>query len=65
MSSHNFPLAVKMLEKSIALDPNYALTWAYLGQSYTSDAAFELRGRERYGGHRRPTSARWLSSSNS
>lgn len=48
MASHNFPLAVRMLEKSAELDPNYALTWAYLGQSYTSDAAFELGGRERY-----------------
>jgi DNA-binding winged helix-turn-helix (wHTH) protein/TolB-like protein len=48
MAAHNFPLAVKMLEKSVAIDPNYALTWAYLGQSYTSDAAFELGGRERY-----------------
>jgi DNA-binding winged helix-turn-helix (wHTH) protein/TolB-like protein len=48
MAGHNFPLAVRMLEKSAAIDPNYALTWAYLGQSYTSDAAFELGGRERY-----------------
>lgn len=48
MASHTFPLAVKMLEKSAAIDPNYALTWAYLGQSYTSDATFELGGRERY-----------------
>ena len=48
MASHNFPLAVGMLEKSAAIDPNYALTWAYLGQSYTSDAAFEMGGRERY-----------------
>jgi len=48
MGSHNFPLAVKMLEKSTEIDPSYALTWAYLGQSYTSDAAFELGGREQY-----------------
>jgi DNA-binding winged helix-turn-helix (wHTH) protein/TolB-like protein/tetratricopeptide (TPR) repeat protein len=48
MASHNFPLAVSMLEKSAGIDPNYALTWAYLGQSYTSDATFELGGRERY-----------------
>ena len=48
MASHNFPLAVKMLEKSAEIDPHYPLTWAYLGQSYTSDATFELGGREQY-----------------
>jgi tetratricopeptide (TPR) repeat protein len=32
----------------VAIDPNYALTWAYLGASYTSDAAFEFGGREQY-----------------
>jgi tetratricopeptide (TPR) repeat protein len=41
-------LAIKMLEKSTEIDPNYALAWAYLGASYTSDAAFELGGREQY-----------------
>jgi DNA-binding winged helix-turn-helix (wHTH) protein/TolB-like protein len=45
---HRFPLAIKMLEKSTELDPNYAPAWAYLGASYTSDAAFELGGREQY-----------------
>jgi DNA-binding winged helix-turn-helix (wHTH) protein/TolB-like protein/Tfp pilus assembly protein PilF len=45
---HNFPLAIKMLEKSTEIDPNYAPAWAYLGASYTSDAAFELGGREQY-----------------
>ena len=45
---HNFPLAIKMLEKSIELDPNYAPAWAYLGASYTSDAAFEFGGRDQY-----------------
>jgi DNA-binding winged helix-turn-helix (wHTH) protein/TolB-like protein len=47
-SRHDFPLAIKMLEQSVALDSNYALTWAYLGASYTSDAAFEFGGREQY-----------------
>jgi tetratricopeptide (TPR) repeat protein len=37
-----------MLEKSTEIDPGYALAWAYLGASYTSDAAFELGGREQY-----------------
>jgi DNA-binding winged helix-turn-helix (wHTH) protein/TolB-like protein len=45
---HKFPLAVKMLEKSTEIDPNYALAWAYLGASYNSDAAFELGGRDEY-----------------
>ncbi len=48
-SQHKFPMAIKMLEKSTDLDPNYALAWAYLGASYTSDAAFELGGRGQYG----------------
>ena len=48
MAAHSFPLAIKMLEKSIDSDPNYALAWAYLGQSYTSDATFEFGGREQY-----------------
>src|ERR1700733_7735752 len=45
---HKFPLAIKMLEKSTEIDPNHAPAWAYLGASYTSDAAFELGGREQY-----------------
>ena len=45
---HNFPMAIKMLEKSTEIDPNYAPAWAYLGASYPSDAAFELGGREQY-----------------
>jgi len=45
---HQFPLAIKMLEKSTQIDPNYAPAWAFLGGSYNSDAAFELGGREQY-----------------
>jgi DNA-binding winged helix-turn-helix (wHTH) protein/TolB-like protein/Flp pilus assembly protein TadD len=45
---HKFPLAIKMLEKSTEIDPNYAPAWAYLGASYNSDAAFEFGGREQY-----------------
>lgn len=45
---HKFPMAIKMLEKSTEIDPNYASAWAYLGASYTSDAAFEFGGREQY-----------------
>jgi DNA-binding winged helix-turn-helix (wHTH) protein/TolB-like protein/Tfp pilus assembly protein PilF len=45
---HKFPLAIQMLEKSTETDPGYAPAWAYLGASYTSDAAFEFGGREQY-----------------
>jgi TolB-like protein/Flp pilus assembly protein TadD len=45
---HKFSLAIKMLEKSTEIDPNYAPAWAYLGASYNSDAAFELGGRDEY-----------------
>jgi DNA-binding winged helix-turn-helix (wHTH) protein/TolB-like protein/Tfp pilus assembly protein PilF len=45
---NKFPLAIKMLEKSTEIDPNYAPAWAYLGTSYTADAAFEFGGREQY-----------------
>jgi DNA-binding winged helix-turn-helix (wHTH) protein/TolB-like protein/Tfp pilus assembly protein PilF len=48
MGSHDFPLAIKMLEKSAQINPNYALTWAYLGQSYNSTASFQFGGREQY-----------------
>ena len=45
---HKFPIAIEMLKKSTETDPHYPLAWAYLGASYTSDAAFELGGREQY-----------------
>ena len=45
---HKFPMAIQMLEKSTEIDPNYAPAWAYLGASYTSDAAFESGGRDQY-----------------
>ena len=48
MGSHDFPLAIEMLEKSAEINPNYALTWAYLGQSYNSTASFQFGGREQY-----------------
>ncbi len=48
VGSHDYLMAIKMLEKSAQIDPTRALTWAYLGQSYTSAAAFELGGREQY-----------------
>jgi DNA-binding winged helix-turn-helix (wHTH) protein/TolB-like protein len=48
MGAHDFPRAIEMLEKSAEIDPSYALTWAYLGQSYNSTASFQVSGREQY-----------------
>jgi DNA-binding winged helix-turn-helix (wHTH) protein/TolB-like protein/Tfp pilus assembly protein PilF len=48
MGRHEFPLAINMLEKSAGIDSSHALTWAYLGQSYTSASTFEFGGRETY-----------------
>lgn len=47
-SRHEFPMAIQMLEKSRDIDPNYALTWTYLGASYNSAAAFQLGGKQQY-----------------
>lgn len=44
----DFVLAIKMLEASAVIDPNYALTWAQLGRAYTADASFGFGGRNRY-----------------
>ena len=44
----DFPLAIKMLEKSIEIDPDYALTWAHLGRTYTASASFNFGGAELY-----------------
>ena len=42
------PTAGKMLEKSVALDPNYALSWAYLGTVYTTFGSLHYGGQESY-----------------
>jgi len=47
-SQSDFPMAIKVLEKSTEIDPNYALTWAYLGRSYNANASFQFGGREHY-----------------
>jgi DNA-binding winged helix-turn-helix (wHTH) protein/TolB-like protein/Flp pilus assembly protein TadD len=47
-STSDFPLAIKMLEKSTELAPNYALTWANLGKAYTANASFQFGGGEQY-----------------
>jgi DNA-binding winged helix-turn-helix (wHTH) protein/TolB-like protein len=40
--------ASKMLEESVAIDPNYALSWAYLGTVYTTFGSLRFGGREYY-----------------
>ena len=47
-SRGEFPLAIKMLEKSIEIYPDYALTWAHLGRAYTASASFNFGGAELY-----------------
>ena len=47
-SRGDFPLAIKMLEKSIEIYPDYALTWAHLGRTYTASASFNFGGAELY-----------------
>jgi TolB-like protein len=47
-STSNFTAAIAMLEKSVALDPGYAPTWAYLGRAYTTNGSLQFGGREHY-----------------
>ncbi len=44
----NFPLAIKMLERSVELGPNYAPAWANLGRALTAYASFQLAGGDQY-----------------
>ena len=47
-ANSDFPMAIRMLEKSTELAPNYSLAWANLGRSYTANASFQLAGEEQY-----------------
>jgi DNA-binding winged helix-turn-helix (wHTH) protein/TolB-like protein/lipopolysaccharide biosynthesis regulator YciM len=47
-SRNDFAMAIRMLEKSAELDPNYALTWAHLGRTYQASASFKFGGQEQY-----------------
>jgi DNA-binding winged helix-turn-helix (wHTH) protein/TolB-like protein/Flp pilus assembly protein TadD len=47
-SKGEFAMAARMLEKSTELAPNYALSWAYLGKTYSANASFQLGGVEHY-----------------
>jgi TolB-like protein len=47
-SLNQFAAAVEMLEKSTAVEPNYAPAWAHLGRAYTTNASLQFGGREDY-----------------
>jgi DNA-binding winged helix-turn-helix (wHTH) protein/TolB-like protein len=47
-SKGDFPLAIKMLERSTELAPQFASAWANLGRSYTANASFQVGGRNHY-----------------
>lgn len=42
------PLAIETLERSVALDANFARAWDYLGSSYAVNASVRFGGREQY-----------------
>jgi len=46
ISTSNHALAIQLLEKSVELDLNYALAWAYLGKAYSVSASQYAGGRE-------------------
>jgi serine/threonine-protein kinase len=48
-SLNEFRAAIEMLEKSTAIEPNYAPSWAHLGRAYTTNASLQFGGREDYG----------------
>src|SRR5271165_967399 len=48
-SLNRFAAAIEMLQKSTALEPNYAPAWAHLGRAYTTNASLQFGGREGYG----------------
>jgi tetratricopeptide (TPR) repeat protein len=47
-SLNEFAPAIELLQKSVALEPNYAPTWAHLGRAYTTNASLRFGGREDY-----------------
>jgi serine/threonine protein kinase/tetratricopeptide (TPR) repeat protein len=47
-SLNEFSAAIKMLEQSSAIEPNYAPTWAYLGRAYTTNASLQFGGHDLY-----------------
>src|SRR5207342_2344445 len=47
-SKNQFLLAIKMLEKSTDLAPQFALSWANLGKAHTANASFNFGGGQEY-----------------
>jgi DNA-binding winged helix-turn-helix (wHTH) protein/TolB-like protein/Tfp pilus assembly protein PilF len=47
-SSSDFPMAIRMFEKSAELAPSHALAWANLGKALTANASFQMGGVEQY-----------------
>jgi len=47
-SLNEFAAAIQLLEKSAAMEPNYAPTWAHLGRAYTTNASLRFGGRQDY-----------------
>ena len=47
-SKSEFPMAIKMFEKSTDLAPRFALSWANLGKAYTANASFHFGGGQEY-----------------
>ncbi len=47
-SLNEFGPAIELLQKSAALEPNYAPTWAHLGRAFTTNASLRFGGREDY-----------------
>lgn len=45
---NDFPISIKMLERSVAVAPDYAPTWAHLGRAYTTNASLRFGGRAQY-----------------
>ena len=46
ISSNEQQTAIRLLEESVRLDPNYALAWTYLGKAYSITASQYFGGRE-------------------
>ena len=47
-ANNDFPLAIKLLEKALEVEPAYAPAWASLGRAHSANASFEFGGRDAY-----------------
>jgi DNA-binding winged helix-turn-helix (wHTH) protein/TolB-like protein len=45
---NEFISALLVLEKTVEMDPNFALAWAHLGRAYNACASFNLKGSAHY-----------------